>query len=101
MFEKASRLKLRFNYRGICSVEDLWDMSLVALDSIFKELNARNKAAKEESLLDTRDEKNERLDLEIKIVKHIVSVRLQEEKERENAFLKYERKQKTLGDNSR
>ena len=97
MFEKASRLKLRFNYKGICTVEDLWDMPLSDLDSIFKSMNAHLKTQKEESLLKKRSEEDEVAALMVEIVKHVVGVRLAEQEARENATLKAARKQKLLG----
>lgn len=96
MFEKATRMKLRFNYRGLCFVEDLWDLHLKSLDEIYKELNAQNRVQKEESLLETRTKQNDLLDLQIAIVKHIVAVKLQEQKDRQDKVEKSERKQKIL-----
>lgn len=40
MFDVATRNKLRFPYEGQISVEDMWDLSLSALDSVFKTLNS-------------------------------------------------------------
>lgn len=97
MFEKASRLKIRFNCKGFCSVEDLWDLPLRSLDSIFKQLNAEFKTQKEESLLDRKSQEDEILELKISLVRHVVEVRLQEQKAREDAATKAERKQKLLG----
>ncbi len=97
MFEKASRLKLRFNYRGMASVEDLWDLPLTALDAIFKTLNAAMKAQKEESLLETKSQADEIHDLQIGIVKHIVEVRLAEQKAKQDEAANAARKQKILG----
>jgi hypothetical protein len=96
MFEKASRLKLRFNYKGLCSTEDLWDLPLTALDTIFKGLNAALKAQKEESLLETKSQADEILDLQIGIVKHIVEVRLAEQKAKQDEAANAARKQKIL-----
>lgn len=97
MFEKAARLKLRFDYKGLCSVEDLWDLPLKALDTIYKALNAQNKARKEESLLEVQSEEDELLTLKIHIVKRVVEVRLQEKKDREALVARKEQKQKLLG----
>jgi hypothetical protein len=96
MFEQASRLKVRFPYKGMCTVEDLWDIPLKGLDSIFKAVNAQNKLQSEESLLETKNPANTILDLQIAIVKHVVAVRLQEKKDRENAAENAARKQKVM-----
>ena len=96
MFEKAVRMKLRFDYRGLCSVEDLWDLSVKQLDTIYKKLNSEAKAQKEESLLEERTEEHSILDLKINLVKHIVEVKLAEKKAREDALEKMEMKNKIL-----
>jgi len=97
MFEQASRMKLRFNHKGLCTVEDLWDLPLRQLDSIFKELNAQSKAQAEESLLDIKSQADAILALQIGIVKHVVEVRLAEQKVREDEAMRSARKQKLMG----
>jgi hypothetical protein len=96
MFEKATRLKLRFNHKGLCTVEDLWDLKVKDLDQIFKGLNAQLKEEREESLLSIKTKQDDILDLKIEIIKHIVKTKLIEIKERENRNLKAEKKQKIL-----
>ena len=97
MFEKAARWKLRFSYKGQSSTEDLWDLSVRDLDTIYKGLNAKLKAHAEESLLGEKSWSDTTLELKINIVKHIVSVKLAEQKEQENMQLKAAYKQKLLG----
>ena len=46
LFEVAVREKYRFPYNGMISTEDLWDLSVNALDSIFKTLNKDKKKQK-------------------------------------------------------
>lgn len=79
MFEIASRKKIRFNFKGVKSVEELWDLSLTDLDSIFKGLNSELKRSQEESLLETKSEEDKLVELKIEIIKHIVNT-LKEEK---------------------
>ena len=75
MFEIATRKKLRFNFKGLKSVEELWDLSLTDLDSIFKGLNSEFKKSQEESLLDTKSEEDKLVELKIQIIKYIVNVK--------------------------
>lgn len=96
IFEKASRVKLRFNCKGLCSVEDLWELPLKSLDGIYKELNAKVKAQKEDSLLDTKTSEDEIILLQVEIIKHIVSVRLQEAQDRKTRSEKAEEKKRLL-----
>lgn len=97
MFEVATRSKMRFPFRGSVSVEDLWDLNVENLDSVFKTLNSQVKQSKEESLLNTRTKEDEVLEMQIAIVKYIVSVKLEEADARLKAKEKRERKQKIMG----
>lgn len=95
-FEVALRNKFRFPFRGLISVEDLYDLSVQNLDSIFKTLNSELKQVQEESLLNTKSKEDKELELKIDIVKHIVNVKLTEANERLKAKEQKEKKQKIM-----
>ena len=97
MFEVAVRNKFRYPYKGVISVEDLWDLSVQQLDGIFKMLKSQEKKAQEESLLDTRTPEDEVLKTKIDIIRHIVTVKLDEAKQAERAKENRDQKQKILG----
>lgn len=97
IFEQAARMKVRFNHKGVCSVEDLWDMPLSALDAIFKALNQEAKAQSEESLLAVKTATSAELDLKLAIVKHVVKTRLEEKAAYEQAKANADRKNTILG----
>ena len=94
LFEMATRKKFRFPFKGMISVEDLWDLSVQNLDTVFKTLNAEAKQVKEESLLATKSTEDTILDVKIEIVKHIVNVKLEEAEQRTKAAEKREHKRK-------
>ena len=96
MFIKASREKMRFPYKGLATVEDLWDLSVMELDKIYKSLNAKAKQAQEESLLEVKSSEDEELTAQIEIIKYIVSVKLEEKKAAEMAKERKEQKQKIM-----
>lgn len=96
IFEKGIREKVRFSYKGLHSIEELYDMSLPALDSIYKDLNKKVKAEKEDSLLDKRTKADDILEIKIEIVKYVFKTKLKEKEDRENAAMKKEKKQKLL-----
>ena len=96
MFEVATREKMRFPFKGMISVEDLWDLSVQNLDKVFKTLNSQRKEAQEESLLNTKSSEDERLETQIEIVKYIVNVKLEEQAARAKAAENREKKQKIM-----
>jgi CHASE3 domain sensor protein len=96
MFESAIRNKFRFPFKGQVSTEDLWDLTVKDLDSIFKTLNAQKKRVSEESLLSVITAEDEELESKIEIIKHIVSVKLVEAEARVLAKEKKEQKQKIM-----
>ena len=96
IFEFASRNKVRFPFKGMISVEDLWDLSLTNLDLIYKTLNKQVKQSEEESLLSTKASVDTELEVQIAIVKHIVSVKLTEKEAAEKASAKKAQKQKIM-----
>lgn len=94
LFEMATRKKFRFPFKGMISVEDLWDLSVQNLDTVFKSLNAEVKQVKEESLLATKSTEDAILDAKIEIVKHIVKIKLDETEQRQQAIAKREQKRR-------
>lgn len=96
MFEVATRTKMRFPFKGMISVEDLWDLSVQNLDKVFKALNSQRKEAQEESLLNVKSSEDEVLDTQIAIVKYIFDVKLDEQVARVKAAENKEKKQKIM-----
>lgn len=93
MFEKASKLKLRFNFKGNISTEDLWDLSLTDLDEIYKSLSKNKKEnSGEDSLIGKPTKESKITDLKIDIVKHIFAVKTAEKDAREQRAAKLVRK---------
>ena len=96
MFEQAIRNKFRFPFKGMVSVEDLYDLSVTNLDAVFKVLNSQLKQVQEESLLNVKSKQDKELDTKIEIVKYIVKVKLEEDNARLKAKERKEQKQKIL-----
>ena len=96
LFEIATKNKFRFQYKGLITVEDLWDLPVTELDSVFKTLNSEMKKSKEESLLDTKSKEDKILEDKISIVKYIVSVKLQDAENRKKIRENQEKKDRIL-----
>lgn len=96
IFEFATRNKIRFPFKGMISVEDMWDLSLANLDSIYKALNKQVKQSEEESLLSAKASVDTELEVQIAIVKHIVSVKLSEKEAAEKASENKAKEQKIM-----
>ncbi len=98
IFIEASKKKYRFDFRGMIFVEDLWDLGLEDLNTIFKNLSAQLKAQKsEESLLETaKNECVETLENKIAIIKYIADVKKDEIQKRQNAKAAHDRYNKIM-----
>ena len=95
LFETASKMKVRFNYRGVITTEDLWDLDVRALNYIYKQLMVAKKESETESLLEEK-KTNPILEVQIEIVKHIFNVKVEERKAAELQAENAAKKQKIL-----
>lgn len=84
LFERATRQKLRFKFRGLLTPEDLWDLDVEDLDAIYQELRGEQKETCEESLIKQPTKATSELNLKVDIVKHIVEVKLDEAERRKS-----------------
>lgn len=103
IFEQAARRAIRFeSAKGDLSVEQLWDLPLQSrnqfdLDTVAKTVNRQLNAVTEESFVSVRENPaKETLSLKLEIVKHIISVKLQEAEEARNRANKATEKEKLL-----
>jgi hypothetical protein len=89
MFEKASKIKLRFPIKGSISVEDLWDLTPKELDQVYRSVNKELKSLAEDSLLEKKTGGSV-LELQVGIVKHIYAAKQEEIAKREKAYARRE-----------
>ncbi len=98
-FEKASKLRLRLevpNRGGNASVEDLWDMKVEELDTLYQGLKLEFKDTKAGSLLKKKSVGDKVIELRMDVVKHIVEVKLEEAEASQSKEQKAKDKQKLM-----
>ena len=76
LFKIATKKAYRFNYKGLITVENLWDLSVEELDKIYKSLKKQQRNNTEESLLQTVSTEDKELQNKIDIIKTIVNDKL-------------------------
>lgn len=94
IFELGTRKKLRFPFRGSLTIEELWDLSIEELDSVYIKL--RN-SKKETGLLDVeKSPKNDDIELKMDIVKEVFRVKTEEMETRKVEILKEQERQEIM-----
>jgi hypothetical protein len=103
MFEKAARLKLRFDTpAGALSAEDMWDLPLTShrgranLDDVARGLHKQLRSGDDVSFVEPVRKSDETVQLKFDIIKHIIDTRLVENKAALEARERAEKKQKIL-----
>ena len=102
MFEKASRLKLKFNtIKGNLPVELLWDLPLSSktgfdLDSIAISVNKLIKEKEEVSFVKKRSSESKIDILRLEILKHIINVKSKEIEDKQETMKKKDMREKLL-----
>lgn len=77
-FEIATRQHLRIQYRGNLGVEDLWDLPTDQLNEVYIGLRKHQKDSESESLIETKTNDSNELDISIMLVKHIFQIKMDE-----------------------
>jgi len=103
MFERASRIRLRFEtQQGMLDVEDLWDIPLTNtrgranLDDIARSLSKKLKETETESFVVKAPKADEATQLAFELVKHVIEVRLAENEAAQLIKTNKEKKQRLL-----
>lgn len=103
MFEKASKLKLRFeSSKGLLSVEDLWDLPLTSatgkanLDDVARAVHRQLKSDDSISFVNTSQKTDEVTQLKMDIVKHVIAAKMAENAQAAKAHDLREKKQRIM-----
>lgn len=105
LFEKASRLKLRFeSNKGSITVEDLWDLPLVtttstgaSLNNVAQKIAKAIKETETESFVEDVSTTDKVLQLKLEVVKYIIVVKKAEGEKARLLRENKEKKAKILG----
>jgi len=71
IFKYAAKKALRFPYKGVATVEDLFNLDMGSLDMVYKTLKKQQKASDEESLIEEKTTEDKNLEIKLAIVKEI------------------------------
>ena len=94
IFEEGIRNKVRFNYRGLTTMEDLYDLPVVQtvrgekvypINDIYNGLLREKQEQSTVNLFNVQTDTDKLLDLKLAIVKHVAEVKKAEEKEKRDA----------------
>jgi hypothetical protein len=103
IFERASRLKLRFDTpKGLLTAEDLWDLPLTSrtgkanLDDVARSLHRQVKESETESFVVKPAKADEDAQVAFDVVKHVIEVMLAENEEARIKTENREKKQRIL-----
>jgi hypothetical protein len=97
IFEQATRSKIRFiSPKGIITTEDLWDLSLLSLNSLAKALYRTVKESEEISFIDAKSKADTETELRFSIVKSIIDTKLTEKEFQRLATVAADRKKLLL-----
>lgn len=71
IFKYAAKKAFRFPYKGVATVEDLFNLDMDSLDMVYKTLKKQQKASDEESLIGEKTTEDKNLEIKLAIVKEI------------------------------
>ena len=99
MFEKGTRLRIRFPHKGLngARIEDLWLLSDNILRGMYKGLYKELRETQEEDDLFNTKKQDTVLELKVAILKHIILVKIAEAKAKEREVFDKQHDQKILG----
>ena len=75
LFEKALTGKYRYNYKGLLTTEDLFDLTLKELDSIYTVLSTELKKVENVGLLSVENKDTQTLKNKMEIVQHVFTTK--------------------------
>ena len=96
IYAKALKRKVRFQYKGLLSVEDLFDLTFEELDTLYKQLGEKLKTLSGDSLLTEENPDIEELKLKLALVKDVFDIKDADRKALEMKLAKSEKKQQIL-----
>lgn len=96
IYAKALKRKVRFQYKGLLSVEDLFDLTFEELDTLYKQLGEKLKTLSGDSLLTEENPDIEELKLKLALVKDVFDIKDADKKALELKLAKSEKKQQIL-----
>lgn len=97
IYKEASKLKLRFQTaKGVLSVEQLWGLSLMELDTLAVSLETAYKNSKSKSFLDKKTDKDKIIKLQFDIVLDVLNTKADEKEAAKKKAEDKEHNQKIL-----
>lgn len=96
LFEMGLRNKFRFEYKGLITIEDLWDLRIEQLDEIYMNLSNKLDKKNKERLLQNKTKEQQVIEAKMEIVKYIFDAKIVEIENRKSLIAKKEQKQKLM-----